>query len=50
MKKLIALLLSLCLMLGLTSALAYDGEVITLRVSSDDTFTFDPETDPMATL
>ncbi len=48
MKKLVSLVLTLCLMLSLTSAFAYDGEIITLRASSDDTFTFDPATDPMA--
>lgn len=30
------------------SALAYDGDIISLRASSDGTFTFDPATDPMA--
>lgn len=48
MKKLISMVLALLMMLSIATVFAYDGEIITLRASSDDTYTFDPETDPMA--
>lgn len=49
MKKLLTLVLALLMMVMCVSALAYDGEIITLTADSDvDPFTWDPETDKMA--
>ena len=50
MKKLLTLALALIMMMAMcASALAYDGEIITLTADSDvDPFTWDPETDAMA--
>lgn len=50
MKKLIALVLALIMMFSIATVFAYEGEIITLRASSEETFTFDPENDPMAKL
>lgn len=50
MKKLLTLVLALLMLAALSvSALAYDGEIITLTADSDvDPFKWDPETDEMA--
>lgn len=48
MKKILSLVLALCLVLGLAPAFAFEGEIIKLRASSDGVYTFDPEKDEMA--
>ncbi len=48
MKRTLSLLLIICLAAGIVPALAYEGEVIKLRASSDAVFTFDPANDAMA--
>lgn len=48
MKRVLSLLLMLCLVLSIAPAFAYEGEIIKLRASSDGVFTFDPEKDELA--
>lgn len=48
MKRYLGLILAVVLVLSIAPALAYDGEVVHLRASSDDFYTFDPATDEMA--
>lgn len=50
MKKITVLFLALLLTLSLLplSSLAFDGEVLELRASSDDVYVFNSDTDPMA--
>ncbi len=48
MKRFVSLALTLCLMLALVPALAYEGEIIQLRASTDEVYSFDPANDEMA--
>ena len=49
MKKLLTLVLALVMLASAASALAYDGEILTLTADSDsDPFVWDASTDKMA--